>query len=205
MTGLVSISAPPTSEHVRLRLVLEAGSPVPELVFWDRRGLGTLSLLNPTEFAERLGPHKLGPDALLLTPDILNDRLGGSRRPIKVALLDQKAIAGIGNIYASESLHASKIHPARPCNTLRPREWRKLHKAIDKILRAAIESEGSTLSDGTYRNALNAEGNYQNCFRVYDREGERCKRCKGRKQIERIVQAQRATFFCPSCQGLDPA
>ncbi len=200
MTGLVSIAEPPTSEHVRLRLVFEQGSTVPELVFWDRRGLGTLSLLSPAEFTERLGPSRLGPDALLLTPSLLRERLGASRRPIKVALLDQKAIAGIGNIYASESLHASKIHPARPCNNLAAPEWRRLHKAIDTILRAAIESEGSTLSDGTYRNALNAEGSYQNRFRVYDREGERCKRCRGKQQIERIVQAQRATFFCPTCQ-----
>ncbi len=199
MTGLVLLADPPTDEHVRLRLGLEGG-PAPELVFWDRRGLGTLSAMNPAEFDAALGPHKLGPDALDLTPSLLCERLGSSRRPVKVALLDQRAIAGIGNIYASESLHRARIHPARPCNGLTQREWGALHRAVDAILRAAIEAEGSTLGDGTYRNALNQAGDYQNQFRVYDRDGERCPRCRGKFSVERIVQAQRSTFFCPGCQ-----
>jgi formamidopyrimidine-DNA glycosylase len=200
MTGLVLLADPPTQEHVRLTLDLEERAPGGTLIFWDRRGLGTLSLLTPAEFEARLGPAKLGPDALELTPELLAERLAPSRRKIKVALLDQKAVAGIGNIYASEALHAARVHPERPCTTLKTREWRALQGEIDRILTTAIQYEGSTLSDGTYRNALNAEGGYQNHFRVYDREGERCLRCRKKVFIQRIVLAQRATFFCQACQ-----
>jgi formamidopyrimidine-DNA glycosylase len=199
MTGLALLADPPTDEHVRARLALDGGDPH-ELVFWDRRGLGTLSAWTPSEYEERLGPHKLGPDALELDPALLAERLDRSTRPIKVALLDQRALAGVGNIYASESLHRARIHPARPCADLSAREWRALWKALDGILREAIRYEGSTLSDGTYRNALNQDGGYQNHFRVYDREGERCPRCRGKGTVERTVQAQRATFFCAGCQ-----
>jgi formamidopyrimidine-DNA glycosylase len=122
-----------------------------------------------------------------------------SSRPIKVALLDQRAVAGIGNLYASEILHLVGIHPARSCRRLRPGDWPRLADAIHKVLETAIRYEGSTLSDGTYRNALNESGSYQAYHRVYDRAGERCL-CCGRGRIMRIVQAQRSTFFCPLCQ-----
>ncbi|HEX3728154.1 MAG TPA: zinc finger domain-containing protein, partial [Pirellulales bacterium] len=129
----------------------------------------------------------------------LHQALAGSRREIKVALLDQRALAGIGNLYASEILHLAGIHPRLRCDHLRPAAWQRLHQAMLEILHQAIFHEGSTLGDGTYRNALNQEGGYQNHHRVYDRAGERCPSC-GRANIERMVQAQRSTFFCASCQ-----
>src|SRR5690606_33266147 len=96
-------------------------------------------------------------------------RFSRTRRPIKVALLDQKLAAGIGNLYASEILHAARIHPARPANELTPLQVRRLQAAVSAVLEEAIRQEGSTLSDATYRTALNQNGSYQNAHRVYDR------------------------------------
>jgi len=200
MTGLVLLGDPPSAKHLRLRLELEAAAPggPDALLFWDRRGLGTLSLLDPEEYARRLGPDQLGPDALGVDARLLRERLGASRRPIKVALLDQRVLAGVGNIYASEALHVARIAPDRPCAELRPAELRALGSALRGVLTDAIRYEGSTLNDGTYRNALNEEGGYQAHHRVYARAGKPCHRCGG--EVERAVQAQRATFFCRGCQ-----
>src|SRR4029077_20463859 len=140
-----------------------------------------------------------GPDALALSADELRQRLDRSRRAIKVALLDQRAVAGIGNLYASEILHLAGIHPAKRCDLLTPAQWAEIRARMLEVLELAIRHEGSTLSDGTYRNALNQSGGYQNHHRVYDRAGESCTSC-GNAAIVRIVQAQRATFFCPACQ-----
>jgi formamidopyrimidine-DNA glycosylase len=210
MTGLVLLSDPPTDEHLRFRLHLSKknkstnGRPKSEpgeLLFWDRRGLGIVSLLSSDEFASKFTGENasLGPDALKLTVAELRHRLSGSRRAIKVALLDQGAVAGIGNLYAAEILNVAGIHPAARCHRLRTEQWNRLHAATHLVLNEAIRFEGSTLSDGTYRNALNESGGYQNYHRVYDRAGETCPTCH-RGTIRRIVQAQRSTFFCPNCQ-----
>jgi len=198
MAGLVLIGDPPSQTHVRLRIVL-ADSPTLALTFWDRRGLGTVELLTEEQFARLRRDGTLGPDALTVSPSILRERLAASRREIKTALLDQQAIAGIGNLYASEILHVARIHPQRRCHELRAHHWRRLSGAISDVLEEAIRLEGSTLADGTYRNALNQNGSYQNHHRVYDRAGEACENC-GKSEIVRIVQAQRSTFFCPRCQ-----
>lgn len=198
MTGLALLSSPPDEEHLRLKIELDGGS-VRELVYWDSRGLGSVRLLRPKEFQLQLGPAKLGPDAIATTAELIRERLRTSRRAIKVALLDQRAVAGIGNLYAAEILHVAGIHPERTCDSLRPNEWDALHRAMVAVLEAAIQYEGSTLADGTYRNALNQSGNYQQHHRVYDQEGNLCGAC-GKGTIVRIVQAQRSTFFCPVCQ-----
>lgn len=198
MTGLVVLDEEaPTPKHVRAVFEFAGGRRV---TIWDRRGLGTLRLYTAAEFLEALGPHALGPDALELGQDELQERLGASRRAIKPALLDQRAVAGIGNIYAAEALHTAKIDPRRACSELSRREWRALTRAVIAILEEAVEYEGSTLGDGTYRTALNAEGGYQNHHRVYARTGEACPRKRCRGLVERIVLGQRATFFCADCQ-----
>jgi formamidopyrimidine-DNA glycosylase len=198
MTGLVLVADPPTEEHLRLRLDFEGG-PIPHVWYWDRRGLGSVRLLTESQFADRLGNGHLGPDALQISPDDLQNRLASSRRAIKVALLDQSAVAGIGNLYASEILHLAGIHPAKRCDLLSWPQWEAIHKHMLAGLQLAIRYEGSTLSDGTYRNALNQAGGYQNQHRVYDRAGQPCRQCNS-GQIVRVVQAQRATFYCPTCQ-----
>jgi formamidopyrimidine-DNA glycosylase len=197
MTGLLLLADPPDSEHLRFCLKLRGSEPC--LWFWDRRGLGSVRCLNQSELKERFGSGKLGPDALVVTPLELKERLGTSTRAVKVALLDQRAVAGIGNLYASEILHVAGIHPDKQCNRLSLDGWKAIQHAVEYVLREAIHYEGSTLADGTYRNALNQNGSYQNHHRVYNRHGKSCPRCRGTK-IRRIVQAQRSTFFCPGCQ-----
>jgi len=198
MTGLMLLVEPPTQTHLRLRIGL-SGSEQNEVLFWDRRGLGTVRLLSADEAKVVLGEARIGRDALEISGHQLREQLAFSRRAIKVALLDQKHVAGIGNLYAAEILHLAGVDPRTRCDRLTKPQWSRIHGAISTILRDAILHEGSTLSDGTYRNALNLDGGYQNQHRVYDREGQPCKRCKV-GTIRRIVQAQRSTFFCPVCQ-----
>ncbi len=197
MTGLVLLDDAPNTEHLRVRFDLDG--QVPHLFFWDRRGLGSVRLLSEAEMAEQLGGERLGPDALAITADELRSRLAASRRAIKVALLDQRVVAGIGNIYASEILHLAGVHPEAKCDRLSREQWRRIHERQLEVLRVAIDQEGSTLSDGAYRTALNDPGSYQNEHRVYDREGQACIRCES-GEVTRIVQSQRATFYCNRCQ-----
>jgi formamidopyrimidine-DNA glycosylase len=198
MTGLVLLADPPDESHLRLGLRL-AGGPAEHLWYWDRRGLGSVRLLSTRQRRRLLGPERLGPDALSVDADQLPALLGGSRRAIKVALLDQRTLAGIGNLYASEILHVAGVHPEKRCDLISRGGWRRIAVAMQQVLREAIHYEGSTLSDGTYRNALNQSGRYQNHHRVYSRQGQPCPRCR-EGRIRRIVQAQRSTFFCPRCQ-----
>ena len=123
MSGSVILANPRDRTH--LRLILGLSGPAKQLLFWDQRGLGVVRLVSPAEFQSRYGPDKIGPDALEISAAELRERLGKSGRAIKVALLDQKALAGIGNIYASETLHLVGIHPGTPCNKLTPRQWRQ--------------------------------------------------------------------------------
>ena len=198
MTGLVLIADPPTTIHLRFALEL-SGVPVKELLFWDRRGLGKVTLLSDRQYQQKLTDGSLGPDALSIDAEQLRERLRHSRREIKVALLDQSAVAGVGNLYASEILHLAGVHPQTRCDKMRQKRWSLIHQCMIDILETAIKYEGSTLSDGTYRNALNKSGGYQNEHRVYDCAGKTCPTCH-RQSIERIVQAQRSTFFCKKCQ-----
>jgi formamidopyrimidine-DNA glycosylase len=202
MTGLVLLADPPDPLYNRLRLRFERPKrgPAPELLYWDRRGLGNVRLLSPAQFADAFGLHALGPDALAMTAELYRERLGRSARPLKVALLDQQAVAGIGNLYASEILHVAGVHPARACRLVTRAQWERIAAAALDVLETAIRYEGSTLSDGTYRNALNQNGGYQNEHRVYEKAGSSCTQPNCRGKIERIVQAQRSTFFCPTCQ-----
>ena len=202
MTGLLLLADPPNAEHLRLRIgVTKSGrrGQRMDLLFWDRRGLGTVQLLNSSAYDALRHGGKLGPDALQMTPSLYRQQLGQSRQAIKVALLDQKRLAGIGNLYAAEILLLAGIHPGQKCIHLTDQDWRNLSSATRRVLRQAIRYEGSTLSDGTYRNALNKKGRYQNHHRVYGREGKTCRRCRV-GQVQRIVQCQRATFYCPYCQ-----
>lgn len=198
MTGLLLLSDPPDREHLRLVWKLSATGGETALWFWDRRGLGTVSLYLKGEWERHLGPERLGPDALEMTGAQWQLFCQSTTRPIKVAMLDQIRVAGIGNLYASEILHVCGIDPRRRACSLVRKEIGRLGEAVRYVLEEAIRYEGSTLSDGTYRNALNRAGSYQNQHRVYDRAGLPCPRCGF--AIRRIVQAQRATFFCPGCQ-----
>ncbi|MEN0111825.1 MAG: DNA-formamidopyrimidine glycosylase family protein [Planctomycetota bacterium] len=197
MTGLVGGGESPDPLYLRLRIDL-AGGDLGRVWFWDRRGLGKVRLYAPAEFDAAFSPDKLGPDGLVVTASDLRARLGDSRRAVKVALLDQRAVAGIGNIYAAELLHVAGVHPAARCDRLSGPQWQRIADATRAVLAEAVRYEGSSLGDGTYRNKLNQDGSYQLRHRVYGRAGEPCPRCDA--SVKRIVQAQRSTFFCPACQ-----
>ena len=198
MTGLVLIADPPTQEHLRFCLQLKK-CPIKKVLFWDRRGLGNVTLLSADEYKIKLTDGKLGPDALAISSAEFPKRFKGTQREIKVAMLDQKIVLGIGNLYAAEILHLAGVHPQTRCDQITGKRWQLIYQRMIEVFELAIEYEGSTLSDGTYRNAINGEGSFQNEHRVYDREGQACPKCKNAKII-RIVQAQRATFFCKGCQ-----
>lgn len=198
MTGLVAVELPPDPAHVRLQIDF-AGAPALRLQFWDRRGLCTVELLKQKDITACIVDGRLGPDALAVTLPDFSQRLAATQRAVKVALLDQKLVAGVGNLYASEMLHIARIHPQLSSAQLSHSKVARLHAAMQAILLDAIAHEGSTLKDGTYRNTLNDPGSYQNFHLVYDRAGLPCSTCK-KGVIQRIVQAQRSTFFCPRCQ-----
>src|SRR5690606_20971583 len=157
---------------------------------WDRRGLGTLRLYSADELAGPLARANLGPVALTMTPDQWSVALSRTRREIKVALLDQTLVAGIGNLYAREILQRAGIHPQAPASRLSRRRIARLQEATIGVLKTAILYEGSTLNDGTYRNALNKDGGVQNEHRVYARAGAGCV-SSGVSAVRRLVQAHR--------------
>jgi formamidopyrimidine-DNA glycosylase len=116
---------------------------------------------------------------------------------VKSFLLDQRRLAGVGNIYASEALHRAGLDPRRRAGALRPAEWRALARAVAAVLGEAVERMGTTFS--AYRTLWGEPGGYGDQLRVYDRAGAPCRRCG--TPVRRIVQAQRSTYFCPFCQG----
>jgi formamidopyrimidine-DNA glycosylase len=185
--------------YVRAVVRLDDGSDV---AYRDVRRFGTWLLLEPGELepylAARLGEEPLGPS---FTPDALAERLDGRRAPLKAALLDQRTVAGVGNIYADEALWRARLHPLREARSLRPAEVAALHEAVIAALVAGVERQGATLRD--YRQPNGAEGSMQNEFRVYGRDGEPCDRCGA--PIDKIRVAGRGTWFCPRCQRLPRA
>ena len=200
MTGLMLLADPPSPEHVRMVVRLAAGRGGPTaFTFWDRRGLGTIRLLDARGLEAACGPTKHGPDGLAITAADLAAALGESRRAVKVALLDQRAVAGIGNIYAAEILFRARIDPRTPCRRLRCEQWGAVADAARNILAEAVRLEGSSIGDETYRTVDARIGRFQNRHRVYGHAGEPCGACG--TEIARIVQAQRSTFYCPKCQA----
>lgn len=173
------------------------------LVFEDTRYFGRLTLTDGA--LARLGPEPLEPR---FTPAGLAAALRGSRQAIKVRLLDQRVVAGLGNIYASEALFRARLSPRRAAGSLSMAEVRRLHRAIRAVLREAVrfgstvplDWRGTAGRDGVfyYGRAAGAPDYYAERLGVYDRAGQPCRRCGG--VIRRLVQAGRSTFYCPRCQ-----
>jgi formamidopyrimidine-DNA glycosylase len=185
---------PQVDAHCRAVVTLDDGSDV---VFRDVRRFGTWELLEAEElapyFAARLGPEPLERG---FTARRLARALAGRRVAVKAALLDQRAVAGVGNIYADEALWAARIHPRRPAGSLEEAEVARLAAAVRAALRRGIARRGATLRD--YRTPDGSSGAMQREFRVYGRAGEPCDRCG--TQIERTVVGGRGTWYCPACQ-----
>jgi len=181
-------------KHDRLILDLKLpNSGISQLAFNDTRKFGKVWLTNqPEKFLGKLGPEPLEKD---FTSQWLYENLRKRKRQIKPLLLDQTFLAGVGNIYADESLHIAKIHPQALSNVVTLKQAEALHEAIVSVLKEGIRRNGASI-DWVYRG-----GEYQNYFRVYDHEDEPCMVC-GTK-IKKIVLGQRGTHFCPKCQKVE--
>jgi formamidopyrimidine-DNA glycosylase len=187
---------PADDVHRRAVVRLDDGSDV---VYRDVRRFGTWLLLEPDQLDPYLEPRVgLEPLARSFTTKQLAQALSGRRAPVKAAILDQRRLAGVGNIYADEALWRARIHPQRPADELGSDEIKALHAGIRRALKAGIERQGATLRD--YRTPDGGSGAMQHEFKVYGREGEPCDRCG--TPIEKIRAAGRGTWYCPRCQGL---
>ena len=180
--------------HRRAVVRLDDGSDV---TYRDVRRFGTWLLVEPDELDPYLA-DRLGEEPLLtgFTPARLARRLAGRRAPIKAALLDQRTLAGLGNIYVDEALWRARIHPKRPARDLDANDVRRLHGAIRRVLQTAIERRGSTLRD--YSTPRGRRGSMQREFKVYGRINEACERCG--TPIEKTRAGGRGTWYCPHCQ-----
>ena len=201
MTGNVLHPAPEGREddpHVRAVVRLDDGSDV---VYRDVRRFGTWDLLEPGELDEYFAARRLGvePLARAFTAAILGRALAGRRAPVKAALLDQRAAAGIGNIYADEALWYARVHPLTPAGDLDEEQVSALREGVRTALKLGIRRQGATLRD--YRGADGSRGRMQEEFRVYGRAGEPCDRCG--TPIAKTRVAGRGTWFCPTCQSPD--
>ncbi len=166
-------------------------------VYRDVRRLGTVWLLDEPGWAAYAG--RIGPEPLddTFTPFVLAERLQGTRAAVKKAIMDQRRLAGVGNIYANEALFEAGIDPSKPTSKLSLEELASLHSALRSVLTRAVESTGTTLRD--YRTATGARGRFQLELTVYGRGGQPCVRC-GRRLVTTHAIDLRATTLCPHCQ-----
>ncbi len=188
---------PAPEKHDHVVLDMDSGA---RITFNDPRRFGAMDLFATVAGDTHAQLAKLGPEPLGngFHEDYLVRAFAGRKTPVKAALLDQRIVAGLGNIYVCEALHRAGINPKRRAGQLSPRRVAGLVPVIRDVLSEAIASGGSSLKD--YRQASGELGYFQHAFRVYDREGAPCPTpgCSG--SVRRIVQAGRSTFYCPRCQ-----
>jgi formamidopyrimidine-DNA glycosylase len=188
------------AEHSHTRVTLKL--PKQSVYYADPRRFGKWWVVDAGDYKHINLLNRMGPEPLADTFN-LNDfkhRLSQSKRKIKEVLLGQEAVAGVGNIYADESLWMSKIHPERSADSLKSVEVKGLLESIKEVMQRAVDAGGSTLSDQSYQQPSGEPGYFQFEHHVYDKEGTKCKRkgCKG--VIQKIVVGGRGTHFCPLCQ-----
>ncbi|WP_027718858.1 bifunctional DNA-formamidopyrimidine glycosylase/DNA-(apurinic or apyrimidinic site) lyase [Desulfovirgula thermocuniculi] len=197
MTGRLIHTGPgePLARHTHLIFFLQNGT---QLRYADTRRFGRLWLLAPGSLSTHPGIGSLGVEPLSpqFTPAYLAGALAGRRTRLKSLLLDQRVVAGLGNIYADEALHRAGLHPLRPACTLTGEEVEALHAAIREVLREGIAARGTTVRD--YTDGRGQAGTFQEKLRVYRRQGQPCPRCG--KPIARLVLGGRSSYFCPGCQ-----
>jgi formamidopyrimidine-DNA glycosylase len=193
MTGQLMPRKPyePVAAHTHAFVELDDGF---ELRYTDIRRFGQIRLVSEAGIGGF--QQNLGSDPLEITVKKFIEQIHGRRARIKALLLDQSVLRGMGNIYTDESLWRARIHPARLGAHLQPPQLSALHRAMQKVLSAAIRLRGSSISD--YLDAEGLPGNYQSRHQVYGRKGKPCPRCHA--AIRRIIVAGRSSYFCPSCQ-----
>jgi formamidopyrimidine-DNA glycosylase len=195
MTGQLGVvrADAPRAPHTHVVLALDHSA---ELRFVDPRRFGNVLPIPPGKEHTIEELRTLGVEPFELTAPRLHELARGTRRAMKLFLLDQTAIAGLGNIYVSEALYHARIHPGMPANRLSAPRAALLRDAIIKVLTQGLENRGTTLRD--YVDARGAEGGNQHHLAVYGRDGEICPSCGGK--IRRVTTQARATFYCPKCQ-----
>jgi formamidopyrimidine-DNA glycosylase len=181
--------------HLRVRLVLDDDH---RLLFTDQRRFGTGVVIDGAELLDRYLDARLGPEPLDpgFTPEVLLAAARGRKAPVKAFLLDQRRVAGIGNIYADEALFRARIHPLKPAGALRRADFERLHAGIVESLEAGLANQGASIDD--YRDANGERGSMQNEFLIHLREGQPCPRCGG--TVTKLVAAGRGTYVCRNCQ-----
>jgi len=208
MTGqlLLAPAGAPRPLHTHVAMTLDPdpvrATPAAELWFVDPRTFGEVVVFDPDHVSvEAPELARLGVDPLADELDVATLRrlLAGRRTRMKPLLLDQHVIAGIGNIYADEILHAARLHPDRVAGTLRRAEIGRVHEQLHRILEASVRAGGSTLGDRQYVDLMGSGGSYQDDHRVYGRAGLPCLTC-GRGIVRRTVDGGRSTHHCPVCQ-----
>jgi formamidopyrimidine-DNA glycosylase len=185
--------------HDHVVFVMKAGDgATARITYNDPRRFGFMDLVDRDRIEESRHFKGMGPEPLgnQFTADALNSALRGKTATIKAALLDQRVVAGLGNIYACEALYRARISPRRRAASVAGVRGERLHKAIIGVLRDAIEAGGSSLRD--FASADGDLGYFQHAFDVYGREGEACRSCGA--PIRRLTQTGRSTFFCSACQ-----
>lgn len=188
-----SAPLPDDDPHTRVRFQLDNGH---WLIFSDTRKFGRLYLVDdPLEVLGDLGPEPLSAS---FDPEQLADMLAGRRGRIKPLLLNQRFLAGLGNIYTDEALWRARIHPLQSAGTLTPDQVARLHAGVVSVLQEALEGGGTSLRDSQYRQPNGSVGAHQDALAVYGRAGQACPHCN--TTVERIVVGQRGTYFCPVCQ-----
>jgi formamidopyrimidine-DNA glycosylase len=197
MTGQISICPPetPVPDHTHVFLALDDGR---ELRYNDVRRFGRMALLANGAHERVLGG--LGREPLEISEDEFRTRIQARKSRIKAVLLNQSVVRGIGNIYADESLWRAKIHPEKIGARLKDDELRRLHRAVQHILREAIQLRGSSISN--YVDLDGGRGEFQQKHRAYQHDGKKCFRCA--TIIRRIIVAGRSSHFCPQCQPAPP-
>ncbi|HEY2142546.1 MAG TPA: bifunctional DNA-formamidopyrimidine glycosylase/DNA-(apurinic or apyrimidinic site) lyase [Solirubrobacteraceae bacterium] len=195
MTGAILCDPNPEPPHTRVRVEL---SPKRHLAFVDPRRFGTGELLLGGEAVDRFFAARLGFEPLdeRFTPGHLRALARGRKGPIKAFLLDQRMIAGVGNIYADEALFRARIHPLRTAGLLTGEQHVRLHGGVIAALQAGIDARGATIDD--FRHVDGVRGSFQDQFLVHRRAGEPCGECGG--TIVKMVVAGRGTYVCESCQ-----
>jgi formamidopyrimidine-DNA glycosylase len=202
MTGGFWLIPPDRPEHIRVTFGM--GDPGGSVWFCDTRRLGKVAWFATDQEAEAAFGRSHGPDALEIGCADLAGRLARTSRGIKPTLMDQKVLAGIGNIYADEVLFRSRIHPERPASSISKGEIERLHRAIGEVLAEAIAAEGSSFDAG-YRTVLGLEGGFLAQNAMYGRGGKPCPACSEpilKVKIAGLVG--RPTHYCPKCQVLKP-
>jgi formamidopyrimidine-DNA glycosylase len=195
MTGSLLLDPAADPVHTRVRIRLDDGH---RLVYVDPRRFGTGHLLGDAEARDAYLLARLGVEPF--TPDFTTEhlaRLGrGRKAPIKAFVLDQRRIAGVGNIYADEALFRAGIHPLRPAGGLSRMQWSRLRGAIEDALAAGIDAKGASIDD--FRHVDGARGSFQDRFLIHTRAGEPCPRCG--RPVRKIVVGGRGTYVCERCQ-----